>query len=87
MSTLPYQAEFIVPADGTITLPEPFRGRNVSVISPPNPLDHKTLDEIIEEQGGPKICRNVANLSRDFPKIWDTEEELEEFLRKRKEEI
>ncbi|MDR0328361.1 MAG: hypothetical protein LBI05_08715 [Planctomycetaceae bacterium] len=44
----------------------------------------KTLDEIIAEQGGPRVCTNPENLGKDMPQLWDTEAELEEFLERRK---
>ena len=44
----------------------------------------KSLDEIIAEQGGSRTCTNPTNLSEGFPKLWDSESELEEFLERRK---
>jgi len=44
----------------------------------------KSLDEIIAEQGGPRVCTNPTRLWEDFPKLWETEAELDEFLERRK---
>ncbi len=82
-----------VALDGTIpiVLPENLRGKKVAIVPEEEmmPLHGhpKTLDEIDAEQGGPKICTDPKNLSRDFPKIWDTQEEIEDFLQRRKKEI
>ena len=85
-----------VPTDGTITLPPEFRGDQVDVTvrrkSAPLPLPEndddfwrkKSLDEIVAEQGGPRICTNPSSLWEDFPKLWENEAELEEFLERRK---
>ena len=84
-----------VPESGTITLPPEFCGGNVEVVvrKKPTPLQpdcdddfrrKKSLDEIVAEQGGPRICTNPASLWEDFPKLWDTETELEEFFERRK---
>ena len=85
-----------VPADCMIALPSEFCGDQVDVIvrrktAPPPLLDNtddlgrkKTLDEIIAEQGGPRTCTNPASLSKGFPKLWNSEAEVEEFLERRK---
>ena len=84
-----------VPDDGTITLPSEFHGNQVDVIvfkksdllQPGYDDDfwrEKPLDEIITEQGGPRVCTDPASLWEDFPKLWDTEAELKEFLERRK---
>jgi len=83
-----------VPASGTITLPSRYWDTEVMVLETAlkKPLSvhcdeswrKKSLDEIIARQGGPKICKNPERLWEDFPKLWDSEEELEEFLERRK---
>jgi hypothetical protein len=81
-----------VPADCTITLPLGFCGSQVDVTvrrkSAPLPDGNfgqtKSLDEIVAEQGGPRTCVNPISLSEGFPKLWDSEAELEEFLERRK---
>jgi len=84
-----------VPSDGMITLPPEFCGNQVDVIvhnesdalqlgCDSNNWRKKTLDEIVAEQGGPRICTNPTSLWEGFPKLWDTEAELEEFLERRK---
>ena len=84
-----------VPGDGTITLPPEFYGNQVEMIvrkksgmlQPDCDADSrrmKSLDEIVAEQGGPRVCTNPDSLWEDFPKLWDTEAELEEFLERRK---
>ncbi len=74
-----------------VVLPESLRGKTVAIVTEETmkPLHGhpKTLEEIVAEQGGPRICTDPDDLSRDFPKIWDTEEEIEVFLRRRKEEL
>jgi hypothetical protein len=92
MTTLHFHTT--VPADCTITLPPEFCGDLVDVIvrreSTPLPLPNeggfrkkKSLDEIIAEQGGPRTCTNPTSLSEGFPKLWDNEAELKEFLERR----
>ena len=83
-----------VPESGMITLPPEFRGTEVMIreTAPKKPIPvnrdefrrKKTLDEIVAEQGGPRICTNPERLFEGFPKLWDTEEELAEFLERRK---
>ncbi len=79
----------------TIPLPEELRGDDIEVIvmrksdrlKPGCDADFwrkKSLDEIAAEQGGPKICTDPNSLWEGFPKLWDTQEELEEFLERRK---
>ena len=85
-----------VPSNGTITLPPEFRGNQVDVIvrkkSVPLPEDDddfwrkKSLDEIVAEQGGPRICTNPDEYFGFLSDLWDSKEEVEEFLRRRKEE-
>ena len=88
----------IVPDDGTITLPSEFRGNRVDVIvcresdalRPGCDADFwnpKTLDEIVAEQGGPKICTDPDFYFGWMSDFWESKEEMEEFLRRRKEEI
>ena len=84
-----------VPESGTITLPPEFCGNQVDVIvrkknhllqpgCDDNFWGKKPLDKIIVEQGGQRVCTNPARLWEKFPKLWDTEAELEEFLERRK---
>ena len=83
-----------VPESGTITLPPKYRGVEVTIHETipkkPLPIDRdefwrkKSLEEIVAEQGGPKVCTNPASLWERYPKLWDSEEELEEFLERRK---
>ena len=94
MTTFPFHTT--VPTNCTITLPPEFCGEQVDVIvrrkSAPLPLPdndddffrQQSLNEIVAEQGGPRICINPARLWEDFPKLWDSETELEEFLERRK---
>ena len=96
MSTMPYFYT-TVPESGTITLPEEFRGNQVDITvrrksGPlPNNSDDfwrkKPLDEIVAEQGGPKICTNPDEYFGFLSELWDSKEEVEEFLLKRKDEI
>jgi len=87
-----------VPESGTITLPPEFCGDQVDVIvlkkSVPLPLPggddfwrKKSLDEIVAEQGGPRICTDPDEYFGSLAFLWDSEEEMEMFLEKRKEEI
>lgn len=102
MSSLHF--ETTVPADGNITLPQEYRGKDICVHvleeekQPPslpkdnspknNPFFRKlSLEEIDAQQGGPKICNDPRKLSEDFPKIWDSKEDIEDFLARRKTEI
>ena len=91
--TLPFHTT--VSTDCTITLPPEFCGNQVDVIVSrkiaPLPLPDnddlgrkKSLDEIVAQQGGPRTCTNPTSLSEGFPKLWDSEAELEEFLERRK---
>jgi len=84
-----------VPESGTITLPSEFCGNHVEMVvrRKSDQLQSgcdsdfrriKSLDEIVAEQGGPRVCTNPDSLWKDFPKLWDTEAELEEFLERRK---
>ena len=84
-----------VPGDGIIALPPEFCGSRVDVVVRKEPdallpegdndlRKPKTLDEIVAEQGGPRVCTNPASLWEDFPKLWNTEAELEDFLERRK---
>ena len=87
-----------VPSDGKITLPPEFCGNQVEMVvrkkSEQMQLDcdadfwrMKSLDEIDAEQGGPRICTNPDDYFGWMPDIWESDEEMEEFLRRRKEEI
>ncbi|MDR1964865.1 MAG: hypothetical protein LBQ50_13925 [Planctomycetaceae bacterium] len=91
MPTLHY--ELSVPEGGAVVLPPEFYGSKVVVIKKTPPLpennDHwkhqKTLEELAEEQGEKRFTdpnRVFGTLSF----LWDSKEEVEEFLRKRKEE-
>ena len=85
-----------VSTSGTITLPPEFWGEQVDVTvrrkSPLLPTDrdefwqNRSLEEIDAEQGGPKICTNPDEYFGFLSELWDSNEEMEEFLRKRKEE-
>ena len=87
-----------VPESGTITLPPEFCGNPVNVImrkkndtlQPGCDADFwrlKPLEEIDAEQGGPKICTNPDDYFGWMADFWESKEEMEEFLRRRKEEI
>jgi len=86
-----------VPESGMITLPPIYRGIEVIVhgttSEKPLPVDReefwrkKTLDEIVAEQGGPKICTNPEEYFGSLSFLWDSEEEMETFLKKRKDEV
>ncbi len=76
-----------VPNDGTVTLPEAFRGTKVVVIKQSQDdgmmIDDdfyrfKPLKEILEEQG----ARTVVSLEELMPSepAWDSEEEFFKFL-------
>ena len=85
-----------VPESGTITLPPEFRGTEVVIlettpkkppaIAPDEFWRRKTLDEIDAEQGGPKICTNPDEYFGFLSEFLGSKEEVEEFLRRRKEE-
>jgi len=82
-----------VPESGTITLPPEFRGAEVTIIetvpkktAPMNDDDFKSLDEIDAEQGGPKICMNSGDYFGYMSELWNSKEEMEQFLHRRKEE-
>lgn len=94
------QYEFTVPPDGTIpvVLPEELRGQEVEMkierksrpVAIPDSESFwrkKTLEEIDAEQGGPKVCTDPDKYFGFLSDLWDSEEEIEEFLRRRKEEI
>jgi hypothetical protein len=82
-----------VPENGTITLPQKFRATKVMILETPSPTDRnefwqtKSLDEIVAEQGGPKACTNPDEYFGSLAFLWDSEEEMETFLKKRKDEI
>ena len=86
-----------VPESGTITLPPEYRGAEIMIreTAPKKmlPMDsrefprRKTLDEIAAEQGGPKICTNPDEYFGFLADFWDSPEEVEEFLRRRKGDI
>jgi hypothetical protein len=87
----------MVPESGTITLPPEFRTAEVIVreatpkkMSPMSCNDFwqtKSLDEIAAEQGGTKVCTNPDEYFGSLAFLWDSEDELETFLKKRKDEI
>jgi len=90
MPTLHYETS--VPDDGTIVLPQEFRGSKVIVLKNkpalPENNDHwknkKSLDEIIQEQG----IKPMTDPDRYFGSLsflWDSKEDVEDFLRRRKE--
>jgi len=87
-----------VPSDGTITLPPEFCGSPVEIamckksnLLPPGCVDDfrrmKSLDEIEAEQGGPRVCTDPDLYFGWMADFWESKEEMEEFLRRRKEEI
>ena len=87
-----------VPESGMIALPPEFCGNQVNVImhkksdalQPGCDADFwrlKPLEEIQAEQGGPRVCTDIDFYFGWAPDIWESEEEMEEFLRRRKEEI
>jgi hypothetical protein len=84
---------------GTITLPEELHGKRLKIVveneTPKKnteiPSDNdfwhkKSLDEIDAEQGGPKICTNPDDYFGFLSDIWESKEEVEQFLRRRKNE-
>jgi hypothetical protein len=95
MTSFPFHATVLDDGMLAVPLPEEFRGKTVKLLMDDEKLlrimqtdgdfrSKKTLDEIVAEQGGPRICTNPTSLWEDFPKLWDTEAELEEFLENRK---
>jgi len=86
----------IVSDGGTITLPPEFWGELVAVTvrrkSPTQPVDREefwrkqSLDEIDAGQGGPKICTSPDEYFGFLSEFWGSKEDVETFLRKRKEE-
>jgi len=86
-----------VPESGTITLPPKYRGVEVTIhetiSKKPLPRDRdefwrkKSLEEIVAEQGGPKVCTNPDEYFGSLAFLWDSEEEMETFLKKRREEV
>ncbi|MDR0610941.1 MAG: hypothetical protein LBG58_12575 [Planctomycetaceae bacterium] len=84
--------ETFVPDSGSITLPPEFCGTEVVVIEKTPPLpennDHwkhqKTLDELAEEQGV-GLCTDPNRVFGTLSFLWDSPEEIEEFLRRRKQ--
>jgi hypothetical protein len=89
MSKLRY--ETFVPDNGSITLPPEFCGTEIVVMKKmpiPENNNHwkqqKTLKELAEEQGD----KHFTDLNRVFGTLsflWDSPEEVEEFLQKRKQ--
>ena len=87
----------MVPESGTITLPPEFRTTEVMILetTPKKPKttegsefwQTKSLDEIAAEQGGQKICTNPDTYFGSLAFLWDSAEEMETFLEKRREEI
>jgi len=82
-----------VPESGTITLPQKFRTTEVMILKTPNPTNcdefwkTKSLDEIVVEQGGPKVCTNPDEYVGSLAFLWDSDDEIETFLKKRKDEV
>lgn len=90
------QFEFTVPPDGTIpiVLPEEFRGKAVEINVKSKPISDdkdfwrkKSLDEIVAEQGGPKVCTDPDKLFGCLAFLWESPEDVEDFLQRRKEDI
>ena len=83
----------MVPESGTITLPQKFRTTEVMILETPSPtgcdefLKTKSLDEIVAEQGGPKVCANPDKYVGSLAFLWDSNDEIETFLKSRKDEI
>ena len=91
-TTQPFYA--MVPESGTITLPPEFRTTEVMILeTTPKTTEGsefwqtKSLDEIAAEQGGSKVCTNPDSYFGSLAFLWDSEEEMETFLEKRREEI
>jgi hypothetical protein len=96
MTTFPFHTTVLDNGMLAVPLPEEFRGKTVNVLTDEEEKllriiranedvrRKKTLDEIIAEQGGPRVCTNPESLGEDMPKLWNTEAELEEFLEHRK---
>ena len=94
-ATQPFYAS--VPESGTITLPPEFRTTEVMILETtskmPSSIDRhefwrtQSLDEIAAEQGGAKVCTNPNEYFGSLAFLWDSEEEMETFLKKRKDEI
>jgi hypothetical protein len=90
MSTTYY--ETFVPQGGVITLPPEFDNTEVVVQKKTPPLpknnDHwtkqKTLEELIQEQGD-KTMLDPDSFFGGLSFLWDSQEEMEEFLSRRKE--
>jgi hypothetical protein len=86
-----------IPESGTITLPPEFRTAEVMILETPlknpTPIDYsdcwqtKSLDEIAAEQGGTKNCTNPDEYVGSLAFLWDSDEEIEAFLKKRKDEV
>jgi len=87
----------MVPESGTITLPPEFRASKVMILETPQKKSKPTesnefwktqsLDEVVAEQGGPKTCTNPDEYVGSLAFLWDSDEEIETFLKKRKDEI
>ena len=86
-----------VSESGIISLPPEFYGEQVDVTvckKPSSSLsvdrdefwEKKPLEEIDAEQGGPKICTNPDEYFGFLSEFWGSQDEVEEFLRKRREE-
>lgn len=90
----------MVGPDGMIAVPSELCGREVdvrivpavrcdderirTVIDPEEFWRKKSLDEIAAEQDGYKICTNPDDYFGYLEPLWDSPEELEEFLERRK---
>jgi hypothetical protein len=91
--SMPQPFYAMVPESGTITLPQKFRTTEVMILETPNPTacgefwQTKSLDEVDAEQGGPKVCTNPDEYVGSLAFLWDSDEEIEMFLKKRKDEI
>ncbi|MDR0704696.1 MAG: hypothetical protein LBF88_06860 [Planctomycetaceae bacterium] len=84
--------ETLVPDNGSIILPPEFCGTEIVVMkkTPPLPENNyhlkqqKTLEELTEEQGD-KHFTDPNRVFGTLSFLWDSPEEVEEFLQKRKE--
>ncbi|MDR1964866.1 MAG: hypothetical protein LBQ50_13930 [Planctomycetaceae bacterium] len=86
------QYETFVPVNGSITLPPEFCNTEI-VVRKKTPMlpennDHwkhqKTLEELRQEQGD-KTMTDPDRYFGSLSFLWDSKEEAEEFLRRRKE--
>ena len=97
MTTYQFHVPASYDATLTIALPEELRGEPLEIVVAKEPAKTQdveifianfgqklSLDEIVAEQGGPRTCISPTSLSEGFPKLWDNEAEVKEFLERRK---